>query len=258
MTQKFLWMREIYVRIDNGRDVANFQYKNEWSNVLEIHFSVPFSDEPKPEECNIEIYNLSQASINKIKKGAHITLQAGYKGDVGLLSQGKITSVTTRKAGVDKVTSILFSEGIDYSDKKDVNITFKKWTKADTIIRRVASSAGIKIYSIHLPQNKSYKSGYTADGDALSIIEEIVKDCKAAIYFRRGNLVIRSIQYGDDERFVLNDNTGLVATPERFESDELKGWTIRSLLQHRIATASIITLNSSVVKGSFRVKNGNA
>lgn len=54
----------------------------------------------------------------KLKKGAHITLQAGYKGDVGLLSQGKITSVTTRKAGVDKVTSILFSEGIDYSDKK--------------------------------------------------------------------------------------------------------------------------------------------
>ncbi|EAH0508511.1 hypothetical protein D4V38_09625, partial [Listeria monocytogenes] len=98
---------------------------------------------------------------------------------------------------------------------------------------------------------------YTADSDALSVIEEVVKDCKAAIYYRRGNLIIRSIKYGDDERFTLNTNTGLISSPERLENDDYSGWSFQSLLQHRIATASIITLKSKTANGTYRVKNGS-
>ncbi|WP_434967983.1 phage protein [Listeria ilorinensis] len=250
-------MHEIYIKIDNGSETATYRHKNEWSGSLEIHFTVPFSDEPKPEECSIEIYNLSQNSINKIKKGASISIEAGYQGDIGLLSKGKIAAVRTAWSGVDKITSITFMEGIDYYDKKEVNITFGKGTRADTIIRRVASAAGIPISQISLPNNKSYSSGYTADSDAMTVIEEVVKDAGASIYFRRGNLIIRSIKQGDDERFTLNDNTGLIATPERIESDDYSGWSIQSLLQHRIATASIITLKSRAANGTFRVKNGS-
>ncbi|WP_228468038.1 phage protein [Listeria seeligeri] len=255
MTQ-MQWMREIYVHINNGSEYATIHEKNETSGSLKINFSIPFSDEPKPAECEVVIYNLSRNSSNKIKKGATISVTAGYRGDKGLLSQGKITKVATVPSGVDKITTIHFSEGIDYADKKDINITFKKGTSAKSIIQRVASKASIKIYQIKLPTNKIYKSGYTADGDALSIIEEIVSDCKAAIYYRRGNLIIRSIKSGDDERFTLNSSAGLISSPESVENDDYKGWGIQSLLQHRIATASIITLKSKTVNGTFRVKNG--
>ncbi len=256
MTQ-MQWMREIYVHINNGSEYATIHEKNEASGSLKINFNIPFSDEPKPAECEVIIYNLSRSSSNKIKKGSTIAVTAGYQGDKGLLSQGKITKVSTVPSGVDKITTIHFSEGVDYADKKDVNITFKKGTSAKSIIQRIASSAGIKIYQISLPTNKIYKSGYTADSDALSVIEEVVKDCKAAIYYRRGNLIIRSIRSGDDERFTLNTNTGLISSPERLENDDYSGWSFQSLLQHRIATASIITLKSKTANGTYRVKNGS-
>ncbi|EHC6300186.1 hypothetical protein JSY91_000097 [Listeria monocytogenes] len=250
------WMREIFVHIDNGSEYATIREKNEASGSLKINFSIPFSDEPKPSECEVVIYNLAPVSVNKIKKGSAISITAGYQGDTGLLSRGKISKVSTVPSGTDKLTTIKFTEGVDYEDKKDVNITFKKGSSAKSIIQRVASKAGIKIYQINLPTNKIYKSGYTADGDALSIIEEIVKDCKAAIYYRRGNLIIRSIKTGDDERFLLNSGTGLISSPERLENDDYSGWSFQSLLQHRIATASIITLKSKTANGTFRVKNG--
>lgn len=255
MTQ-FLWLREVYVHIDNGTDSATIKCTNDTMDSLTINFTVPFSDEPKPPECEVNIYNLSRNSLNKIKKGAAISITAGYKGDTGLLSKGKISKVTTAPSDVDKITTIHFLEGTNYEDKKEVNITFKKGTSGSSIIKRIASSAGITISTMKLPYNKIYNSGYTADGDALSTIEEIVADCKASIYYRRGSLVIRSIKSGDDERFILNSNTGLISPPERLENDEYSGWSINSLLQHRISTASIITLQSKTANGTFRVKNG--
>ncbi|MFB8733911.1 hypothetical protein ACEQPO_08135 [Bacillus sp. SL00103] len=53
---------------------GTFDYKD-----LEVRFEVPFDDDAKPNETKVEIFNLSSSTINKIKKGATMTVQAGYK-----------------------------------------------------------------------------------------------------------------------------------------------------------------------------------
>lgn len=55
----------------------------------------------------------------------------------------------------------------------------------------------------------------------------------------------------------LEEATGLVETPEQFEEDDLKGYKVKCLLQHRIAVASIIEINSKTAKGKYRVKDGS-
>ncbi|EGP9334003.1 hypothetical protein I1A76_001861, partial [Listeria monocytogenes] len=80
------WMREVFVYIDNGSEYATIREINEASGSLKLNFSIPFSDEPKPSECEVIIYNLAPSSVNKIKKGSAISVTAGYKGDIGLLS----------------------------------------------------------------------------------------------------------------------------------------------------------------------------
>lgn len=251
MTQE-LWMRVVKIIIDNGTYKAEFE-----SSMLEIHFTVPFSDEPRPSECTVDIFNLSNDSRSKIKMGSKVTIFAGYRGDTGIISEGTITRIPPiNNSGVDTQTSFTFLEGKDYANKKDVNITFAKGTASSTIITRLAKEAGIPISLMKLKVNKLYGSGYTADGDAMSLIEEVVKGCESSIYFRRGKLVIRNIKEGDDERFNLNSSTGLISAPSYIEEDNAKGWSVQSLLQHRIATASIINLQSKYVKGTFRVKNG--
>ncbi|AXI29445.1 hypothetical protein CIB87_10635 [Priestia megaterium] len=242
-------------------------YKADFSNEdLHIEFEVPFDDDPVPNQITVSIFNLSSASINHIKKGNTLILQAGYKSDYGILSQGKISSVLTKHDGVDKITTIYMTEGQDYSgvkvtaatstSKTSLEIAFAKGTKADAIIKRLVSALGIRLGEMKLPKNISYPSGYTVTGNILNNLEEVVKDCGASMYYRKGTLIIRSIKEGTDERFTLEEATGLIGSPDPFEEDDYKGYTVNSLLQHRISTASIIEIKSQTANGSYRAKKG--
>ncbi|MEI2392216.1 hypothetical protein V8V55_20645 [Priestia megaterium] len=242
-------------------------YKADFSNEdLHIEFEVPFDDDPAPNQITVSIFNLSSASINHIKKDSTLILQAGYKSDYGILSQGKISSVLTKHDGVDKITTIYMTEGQDYSDvkvttatstnKTDLEIAFAKGTKADAIINRLVSALGIRLGEMKLPKNISYPGGYTVTGNILNNLEEVVKDCGASIYYRKGTLIIRSIKEGTDERFTLEEATGLIGSPDPFEEDDYKGYTVNCLLQHRISTASIIEIKSQTANGSYRAKKG--
>jgi len=242
-------------------------YKADFTNDnFHIEFEVPFDDDSTPNQTTVEIFNLSSTSINRIKKGNILILQAGYRSDYGILSQGKISSVLTSRDGVDKITTINMTEGQDYSgvkvtsatstDKKSLKIAFAKGTKADVIIRKLVSALGIRLGEMKLPKNPVYKSGYTVTGNILNNLAEVIKDCGASLYYRRGTLVIRSITEGTDEQFILEEATGLLGSPEPFEEDDSKGYTVSSLLQHRLTTASIVQIKSKTANGKYRVKKG--
>lgn len=233
-------------------------YKVDFSRKdLHIEFEVPFDDDEKPNESWISIYNLSANSINKIKKDAAITLQAGYTSDYGVLVQGKISRVTTNRNGVDKITTIYILEGQDYSGiKTPKEIAFQAGTTAEVIINRLVKELGIRLAEMKLPKNPVYKSGYTVTGNIQNNLLEVVKECGAALYYRRGSLIIRSITEGTDERFLLEESTGLIESPETFEEEGVKGYSFKCLLQHRITTASIIEFKSKTANGKYRAKKG--
>ncbi|MED5050664.1 hypothetical protein P9850_02105 [Anoxybacillus rupiensis] len=243
--------------------IGNMVFTN---NDLEIRFSVPFDDDPKPNTTKIEIFNLSNDTINRIKRSEICTIEAGYNGDMGVIVKGRITSVLTNRNGVDKVTTIQVIEGDDFSrvevnssnatDKKSNKITFKNGTRGSVIINRLCSVLGIKITYMKLPKDVVYKNGYTVTGLILNHLEEVVKDCGASMYYRRGQMVIRSIKEGTDERFKLNSDTGLIESPEPFEEEGIKGFKVKCLLQHRITTASIIEIDSLTAKGKYRARKG--
>lgn len=243
-------------------------YKADFTNdKFHIEFESPFDDDEKPNETKIMIYNLSTNSISRIKKGANLTLQAGYRSDYGVITEGTIDRTLTEQDGVDKITSIYLLEGKDYSDVEvtaetstnigsELRIAFKAGTKASVIIRTLVKDLGFQIADMKLPTDKIYSNGYTATGQILNNLTEVVKDCGASMYWRRGKMIIRSIKEGDDERFVLESSTGLTESPEPFEEEDAKGFNVKSLLQHRITTASIIELKSRTANGKYRAKKG--
>ncbi|USK71769.1 phage protein [Peribacillus asahii] len=304
MAKNQLFGRVIKATIETSTGYLKFD-----SNDLEIRFEVPFDDDSKPNISTLQIYNLTKTTINRIKKGQNITLNAGYKDDYGVIVEGKITRVLSAYEGVDKVTTITFKEGKDYSGvkvspqtadaakkyfvtkrvklqkpiktttigkngrkytktvkyktvkvakwrKQTLNITFPKGTTAQTIIKRLTDVLGIKLAELNLPKNKVYKSGFKVTGKIESKLNTVVKDCGASMYWRKGKMVIRSIEVGNDERFTLNESTGLIETPAEFEEDDYEGYTFRCLLQHRITTASIINFESKTANGKLRVRKG--
>ena len=147
MTQ-YLFNHRIEVRIDNGSQSATFVGNNS-VNSLEIHFESDFSNEPIPNTTKISIFNLSETSRKQIKKGAKVSLKAGYVGDIGLISEGHINAVLpVQYDGTTKEISFTFLEGVDYSNKKDINMSFGKKSYAKTMIQRIAKKAGISISKI--------------------------------------------------------------------------------------------------------------
>ncbi|MBL5796775.1 phage protein [Heyndrickxia sporothermodurans] len=303
-TSPLLFGRVIKISIEASGGKLNFN-----NDDLEIHFEVPFDDDAKPNISTVQIYNLTKTTINRIKKGANITVSAGYKSDHGVLTSGKVTKVLTKYEGVDKCTTITFKEGIDYSGikvtsnvadpaekyyvkkrvklkrpiktttigkngrkytrttqyktikvakyrKQTMQITFKNGVTARQLITRLTKILGIKLAECNLPKNKIYKKGFKVTGSIENKLEQVVKDCGASMYWRRGKMVIRSIETGNDERFTLQESTGLIEPPEQFEDDDHSGYNVRCLLQHRITTASIIQIKSSTANGKFRAKSG--
>ncbi len=227
------------------------------SKDLYIEFDVPFDDDASPNESVVRIYNLSQDTIARIKRNDILTINAGYEGDVGLLLSGRVSYVSTRKDGPDKVTSIYVLDGPDLTGVKIEEKAYAPGVTGRTILNDLIPLLKVPIGAFRLPKNKVYTDGYTVSGSIIDHCEEVAKDCGAAFYINRGKLYIRALSDGDDARFVLRNDTGLVGSPERFEErDGVKGYHIECLLQHRITTASIIDLESKFVRGRFRVRRG--
>lgn len=227
---------------------------------LDIEFEIPFDDDLEPNLSEIRVYNLSQTTINQLKQGQKLTNNAGYKEDKGLVLAGEISSVSSKREGTDRLTTIKVLDSVPYNSEKTLQRSYKKNIKADAVIKDLAKVLGLKIAVLKLPNNKIFKKGYSIDGEIIKAIQNIANDCGASAYISRQQTYIRPITEGDNHNFVLNADTGLIGSPEYFEEERngklIKGYKIKSLLQYRMNTASIIQLQSREVKATLRVRKG--
>lgn len=240
--------------ICNGRTFSSDDYR--------IEFRIDFDDDPTPNTSEITIYNLSQSTINSFKKNDRVTLNAGYKNDKGVVLSGLITKVLTKREGTDHPTTISVIDSQPLNSDKTTNKTYKKGVKASYIVNDLANILGVKLAALKLPNDKTYAKGYSVNGSIVEAMKAVVKDCGGRFYISRGKAYARSIKEGDDTQFVLSTDTGLIGSPEPYEEETddkkgRKGYKVKSLLQYRMNTASIIQLESMHVKGRYRVKKGS-
>ncbi|WP_322925436.1 phage protein [Paenibacillus campi] len=222
-----------------------------------IEGKVPFDNDALPNESEIKIWNLSDKTLNNIKRGKVLMLNAGYTGDVGLLLHGYISNASTTWEGVDKITTIHVLDSEDLSKRVVKEIAFAENTLASKIIKQMATYIGLPIAQMELNQDYRYQEGYTAKGEVTEIISKVAKDCATSVYINKNKLYVRNLRRGGDDLFTLNKETGLIGTPGRFEKDGMKGFNIKMQLQHRVTTASAIDLKCSVFTGRVHVRNGS-
>ncbi|UED81086.1 hypothetical protein FH508_0004130 [Lysinibacillus sp. CD3-6] len=242
-----------YVEVVTG----NLKFNN---TDLDIEFEVPFDDDLEPNISEITIYNLSESTRNKLKLGESISINAGYVEDKGLILNGRINSVSTTPLGADRATVIKVLDTYPFNVKKTLQRSYKGKIKADAILKDLTKALGLKVAVLKLPTNKVYDKGFSINGEVFKKIQDVANDCGASAYISRQQTYIRPITEGDNHRFILSPDTGLIGSPEYFENERkgviVKGYKAKSLLQHRMNTASIIELQSIVTKSKVRVKKG--
>lgn len=265
------WIREIEVLAGQKK------FENTGDNALEIEFDVSFNDKKEPDMSTVTIYNLSDDTINDIKRDGYLYLNAGYremKNKANILT-GEIEDIETTWSGLDKVVKITVGDGAKKWRKAKLNKAYKEGTKASTILRDLANVLGYEIVEITPKNDITYKLGKTIKGFASKNLSQIVDDTESKMFINKNRLVIREQKEGYQTGFVLNESTGLVSIPtlnkdetgdknDDFEKEEKKKknekekktWKVICLLNPKIETDSIIKVESKTCNGTFRVISG--
>ena len=265
------WIKEIEV-LAGQKKFANYG-----ENALEIEFDVSFNDKKEPDVSTVTIYNLSDETINDIKRDGYIYLNAGYremKNRANILT-GEIEGIETTWEGLDKVTKITVGDGTKAWRKAELNKTYANGTKASAIMRDLANVMEYEIVEINPKNDLTYKLGKTIKGSASKSLTQLLKDTESKMFINKNRIVIRDQKKGYATGFVLNESTGLVGMPtlnkdesgdknEDFEKEkskkknkkEKKNWKVTCLLNPKIETDSIIKVESKTCNGTFRVISG--
>ena len=265
------WMHDIEV-LAGGK-----KFVNNGDNALEIDFDVSFNDKKEPDVSTVTIYNLSDGTINDIKKEGYLILNAGYRelGNKANILTAQIEDVETTWQGLDKVSKITASDGGKSWRKKEFKKTYKDGTKASTILKDLAEALSYEVVEIKPKNDITYRLGKTVKGSASKSLSKIVDDTESKMFINKNRIVIREQKKGYSTGFVLKAETGLVGIPTLNKDDSgdknediakekdkkknketKKTWNVVSLLNPKIETDSIIRIESKAVNGTFRVISG--
>lgn len=239
------------------------QISNEY---LDVEFEIPFDDDLQANEAKLTFYNLAHNTINRICLKANITVAAGYKNvgePMSIIFSGFITSKKTVYDGVDKITTVYAVDDMNRTERDVQSISYAKNTKASYMLRDLVGRVHLPVAVFKVARDHVYTDETTIDGGLMENIKRLAKVCGVSAYICKSKIYVRPLNDGDNTRFVLSADTGLLSVSE-FEEEEtndgitdiVKGFEVEMLLQNRIQTASIIDLDSKEYKGRFRVREG--
>ena len=231
------------------------------SEDYDFEFDVEFTDEPKKNHAEVTLYNLSSDRINRISRGNPLIINAGYENDVGSVFVGAVYESDTVKNGVDRETTVKAVDATNQKDDLRVNKTYKEGTRASQIITDLCGMVGLSIGALNLPNDVQYRQGKHEAGTILYRLRLLAKDCGAKFHINKGLAYFRPPGEGDDVRFVFSPERGLSGSPEPFveeddDGNEVRGYNVKALINHRITSDSIPEIKSRNVNGSYRVRKG--
>lgn len=233
------------------------------SSELDIEFTAAFDDDMEANEAEVTIYNLSNTTISRLKKNASISIEAGFKGDTGVIFKGYVSKRTTSYEGVDRKTTLKCLDRVKKKNLKE--ITYKKGTKASKILKDLLKKTNTPIAVFKIRRDHTYKDEQKVDGDLFENIKTYADVCGISVYVSKGKIYARYLKVGDNLNFTVQESTGMINTPTEYEEEitaedfkeTVKGYEIECLLQHRFAAGGIIKLKSKNAKdGKYRIRSG--
>lgn len=244
-----MWIREVVVHIGN---------KTFRDDEIDIDFSIPFGTKAEPNISELHFYNLSNSTINNIKKGDKVIVNAGYKriNNIGNILTGKVEDIETNWQGVDKKTTLLVSDGAVEWRNTILNKTYKQGTKASFIMRDLANYLGYEVVEISPVDDLTYLRGKTISGNVAEYLQQLVNETNSKMFINKNRLVIRASERGYQTGFILNSQSGLLGSPTRQLDDGKTRWNVNTLLNPLLEPDGQIEIQSKIITGRFRIIEG--
>lgn len=236
------------------------------SDTVDFEYKVPFDDDIVPNEAEITVYNLSNQTLNNFAYGDEITITSGYKDDMGIVFKGRISKVQTTSSSnaADRKTVITALDNYVENAQTRVEQSFSAQSAASDILRALLGLTGLPVEVFAPARDYTYSNTVTVSGALGEQIKKYAEVCGCGVWVNKQRIFCRALNTGDNIRFTVSADTGMLDSPEPFTSvsraeeyeDTITGYDITMLAQHRITTAAIVDINSKNVQGALRVKSG--
>jgi len=193
----------------NAFKLGNTQFRIVFTILVDFGGFISYAD--------IAFYNLSIDTATKIiKKGAAITLKAGYVDNFDIIFEGNINNVLYERDEADTITRVI-ARGGARSDQVSINKTFGKNVKVTTLIRACAEALTykIKIEESQFASIPPYAKGYPLNGDPRVYLDKLALAHNFSYTFDKEQLIILENKcFLPGEVVIVSQFNGMEGIPE--------------------------------------------
>ncbi len=230
-----------------------------------IAFKIEKTLEPKPNKLEANIYNLAKKTRDRITKPkVSVTLEAGYKTDIGLLFKGDLRKVWDTHERPEVVTKLSSGDGDASLRGARFNESFGPNTKISDILLKMVDKLGVNAQAAKdrirrgdfRGSLKEFANGFTYSGPLQAEFEKRMRDAGLGWSIQNGELLVLGDKETKQTRaVVLNASSGLLGSPERVTNDKQHphAWKFRFMLTAAVTCGVKVVLDSLEFKGTLRV-----
>jgi hypothetical protein len=209
-----------------------------------IAFEIKKNDASDANKAHISVYNLSADSRAYVEKSdVSMRLEAGYRGDVGIIFWGSISpkSIKHERKGGEVVTTLLCGDGSIEVQTAHIEFSLGPGATCQQIVDKALATLGLHLSARSGDLTKQYVNGISYSGTVKKLLDQITAYCGL-----KWNVQNNAVQiYPKDSSIVgqatlINARTGLIGMPSKTD----KGIMVRSLLNYRLLPGGIFVLET--------------
>lgn len=211
-----------------------------------------------PNYSQIAITNPALSTIENIKPGDKVTVEAGYEnGNYGLIFAGDVVQPYVERDGaVDTNLILVCQDGDVFLNSAFTAMTLEKGSTSQDVINACAKGDGITqgIITEKLAERSPFIRGKVLFGKSADYLRSAARTVNGQFYLEDGVInIIAADDYQPGEAVELTPDTGLIGDPSQTDD----GVSVKCLINPSIKLNTLVHVSSDTVKRKMVSKEGD-
>ena len=229
---------------------------------FDIDFDIKEEEKNKATIATVIIYNLSEETKLKIRKGLDITVMAGYEEMNGVIFNGVIDLDTTTRDGADFATKIIATQNNRQYTNTIINRQFKAGIKASEIMKQLESISNYTVIIRELAKDTNYPSGKAFSNRLSNVVNILARDTGTIAVFTNDTIEFKLPNKAYTDILTLGAKQGLISVARKEQANDKKDskvemYEIESFLVPIIKIGQLLQIESTTYTGKAKVKKCN-
>jgi hypothetical protein len=229
---------------------------------FDIKFKVERSFTKHPNACDVQIYNLPEATRADLETmPLRVQLEAGYNGVSRLMYIGDLRFGMTELNGATHETLLQLGDADRAITHARTNRSYKPGTTYRTVLKDAASSLGMTLPPNLLSDpslDRQFVAGTVAHGPAREVLTQTLAPFGYHWSVQNGQLrILKDEEVVSGTALPIDEEHGMIGSPH-FGSPPRSGKpphvTVKMLLYPEIVPGDVVKLTSKLKNGIFRVE----